>query len=311
MNDDQYTIESGFLKVGNGHTLYFHRWGNKNKDPIFFLHGGPGGRCSDKNKLQFDPERHQVIFHDQRGSGQSTPFATIKDNTTQHLVSDIEQLRNHFSFHKINLVGHSWGSTLALLYAIQFPENIQKMLISGIFTGTQNEISYIQQGGLRTHYPDAWQKYIELVPMKHQDNTAAYYLEKMLHGSESEQKKFVARWNMLESSAVSIDSDFSLNEQQSSEYDEKARSLAIIEAHYFVHNCFIEKNFIVSNSSKLKRIEIVMVHGRYDHVCPPDTAYELAEKIGNNCHLHIVPAAHAKEAALREVQRAYAWSFLG
>lgn len=184
------------------------------------------------------------------------------------------------------------------------------MLISGIFTGTKDEIDYIQQGGQRTHYPDAWEDYIALVPEDQRNDTGKYYLDKMQNGTPGEIKEYVVAWNRLESSGFSIDSDYSYTSLSSRKYEDIDRAVAILEAFYFVNNCFIENMYILKNATKLSKIPIVMIHGRFDHVCPLDKAYELNKKLGSNCRLHIVPNAHAREGALREVQRAYAWSFL-
>lgn len=308
MNEDEFTIDSGFLTVSDGHKIYYQRWGNPKSKPIFFLHGGPGSGCKDKYKINFDPKKHQVVFHDQRGSGKSTPFASTKNNTTQDLVEDIEKLRKKFDFGRIQLTGGSWGSFLAFAYSINYSENVSKILVSGIFTGNKSELDYIQQGGLKTHYPDAWQQYIEVVPENQRHNTSKFYLNKMLH--DKNKMDYVKRWVLLESSALSIDSDFTKDKLGTNDYDENSMALALLEAHYFVNNCFVEDNFIKNNADKLRKIPIVMVHGRYDHVCPPQTAFELAATIGSACHLQLVPASHSNEGSLREAVRAYCWSFL-
>lgn len=310
MKDDTHTIESGHLAVGDGHKIYYQRWGNPKGKPIFFLHGGPGSGCKDKYKLTFDPAKHHVIFHDQRGSGQSTPFASLENNTSHDLVDDIEKLRKKFNFNSIQLLGHSWGSTLAMLYAISYSERVERMLLSGIFNGTREEINYIQQGGARTHYPEGWNDYISLVPEENRDDTASYYLDKMCNGTQEEIEKHVISWNRWETSAMSIDSDYPSVYLSSLEYEDSARSLAILEAHYFVNDCFIDDEYILRSARNIS-IPTVIIHGRYDHVCTPENAYKLAKAIGDSCHLHFVPNSHARESALREVQKAYAWSFLG
>ncbi len=159
MNDDEYTLESGLLDVGDGHQIYYQRWGNPNAKPIFYLHGGPGSGSRDKYKALFDPVKHQVIFHDQRGSGQSTPFGSTENNTTQKLIEDIEKLREKFGFDKFQIIGGSWGSTLGLAYAIEHPDKVEKILLWGIYAGTKVETDYIVQGGLKTHYPESWQHF--------------------------------------------------------------------------------------------------------------------------------------------------------
>ncbi len=311
MNDDSYTIKSGHLDVGDGHKIYYQQWGNHKAEPIFFLHGGPGSGCKDKYKLTFDPKKHHVIFHDQRGSGLSTPFAAVDNNTTNNLVKDIETLRNHFKFSRISLSGGSWGSFLALVYAVSYPENVEKMLLRGIFTGTKAELDHIQQGGIAKHYPEAWQQYIELVPKNKQNDTSSYYFDKLLNGTDEEKREHTKRWVLLEASAMSIDDNYPAMVLSTESYDEQTTALAILEAHYFTNNCFKSDDFLYVNASKLKDIPIVFVHGRFDHVCPPESAYSLAKRIGENCHLHYVPAGHGNDPALRETFRAYAWSFLG
>jgi len=310
MNDDKYTIKSGFLDVGDGHKIYNQQWGNKDCSPIFYLHGGPGGGCKNKNKAFFDPKIHNVVFYDQRGSGLSTPFGSIKNNTTDDLVEDIEKLRKHLGFSKIKLIGGSWGSTLGLCYALKYPDNVDKVLLWGIFTGTKTEADYIQQGGLKTHFPDAWEEYISIVPQKNRSDTVSYYMDKFINGTPAEIAEHVRRWVMLESSAVSIDADVSETLVKTDGNDPNSQTLAILEAHYFINNCFLIENYISENAKKLNKIPIIFVQGRFDHVTPPETAFKLAQNIGDNCHLHFVPTSHAREGAMREVIKAYTWSWL-
>ena len=312
MNDDKYIIKSGLLDVGDSHKIYFQQWGNVKLEPIFFLHGGPGGACKDAYKLNFDPELHHVIFHDQRGCGKSIPFGELKNNTTQDLVEDINKIAKHLKLDnkKITLYGGSWGSALALTYAVTHPENVEKMLIYGVYTGTKKETDYIQQGGLKTHFPESWENYISIVPEKNRENTVKYYYEKMQDKDKEVADEHIRRWNTNESSAMSIDPDLPSIKLSNNEVDDKARSIAIIECHYFINKCFMPENFILKNASKLSEIPIIIVQGRHDHVCPPETAYNLSKAIGSNCYLHITPGSHAREGAFREVIRAYTWSWL-
>jgi proline iminopeptidase len=310
MNTDEHTIKSGMLPVGDGHTLWWQEWGAKSaKIPIVFLHGGPGGNCKDKNKLNFDPTLQRVIFFDQRGSGQSTPFGSIQHNTTQHLVADIHTLLQHLGEEKVMITGGSWGSTLALAYACAFPKTVVKMLLGGIFLGTKKETDYIVQGGLATHYPESWQQFIELVPEEYAHNTAAYYLKKFL-SDDADVMEYVRRWCLLEDSALSLDSDYKKVHMNSFEVDERSRTLATIEANYFVNNNFLPDDYLLVNSSALQHIPIVLLQGRQDHVCPPEAAYTLASALGSNTRLHIVPGGHANELVLREVLRAYSYAYL-
>lgn len=310
MNDDQYTIESGHLDVGDGHKIYYQRWGNPDAVPTFYLHGGPGGAGKDKHKLAYDPSKSHIVFHDQRGCGNSTPFSSTENNTTDDLIGDIEKLRMKLGFEKIQLTGGSWGSFLALCFAITYPDKVHKMLLRGIFTGTKAELDYIQQGGLATHYPEAWQQYIDLVPSDRRDNTVGYYLEILKGDNEKDREEHMRRWVLLESAAMTIDDDYAAAEQKTDKFDESTLALALLEAHYFVNNCFKADEFVYDGAVKLQHIPIVFVHGRFDHVCPPANAYKLADNIGDSCKLHIVPSGHGNDPALREAFRAYAWAFL-
>jgi proline iminopeptidase len=310
MNTDKFTIASGHLDVGDGHKIWWHQWGNPKSSPIFVLHGGPGGGSKDKYKLNFDPTTQQVVFHDQRGSGQSTPFGSIEHNTTQYLIADIEKLRVMLGYKKIMLAGGSWGSFLGFAYTIMHPDSVTKMLLGGIYLGTKAETDYIQQGGSKTHYPEAWEQYIQVVPQDQRHNSVAFYLDKFRQNTP-ETQDYVRRWCLNEGTLMSIDSDYKRDEQQSYEYDESDRTPAMLEAHYFINNCFVEDNYIFNNAFVLKDIPIVLMQGRHDHVCPPQTAYKITAAIGPNCHLHIMPGGHANEFVTREVLRAYSFAFLG
>lgn len=312
MNDDEYTIESGFLDVGDGHKIYYQRWGNINAKPIFYLHGGPGSGSKDAYKLNFNPDKQQVIFHDQRGCGKSQPFGKLEYNNTQELIEDINKLQKHLKLlnEKIILYGGSWGSCLALAYSVTHPNRVSKLLIYGVYTGTRSETNYIQQGGLATHFPESWQQYIEVVPENMRKNTVKYYYEQIQNKDQKIADDHIRRWNVNEDSAVSIDPDLPAIEQSSAEIDDKARSVALIEAHYFVNDCFMPENYIYKNAKKLSKIPTIIVQGRHDHVCPPETAYKLSKAIGENCHLQITSGSHAREGAFRDVIKAYTWSFL-
>jgi proline iminopeptidase len=310
MNEDQYTIKSGHIDVGNGHKIYYQEWGNPTATPIFFLHGGPGGGCSDKHKNYFDPLSQHIVFHDQRGSGRSTPTGSREHNTTDDLVDDIDRVRAHLGIQgPHNFFGGSWGSCLALVYAIRHPHNVEKMVLRGIYTGTKTETDYIQQGGMSLYAPETWAQYIEVVPEQDRGNTVEYYYRKMQDSDASIADDHIRRWVNNENAGAEIDSDVLSIIRTNAPLDDSTRSVALLEAHYFMNDCFLPENYIIDNAHALQHIEIVMVQGRHDHVCPPETAYKLAEKIGPSCRLHIVPGGHSgSEATMREVLRAYAWS---
>ncbi len=312
MNTDDYTLDQGFLKTPDGHEIYWQDWGNKDAEhPVLFLHGGPGDGCKDRHKLFFDPAHHRVIFHDQRGSGKSTPFGSLRHNTTDHLVQDIALLKRHRGITgKISLFGGSWGSALAFAAAIANPQNVHKMLLSGIYLGTKAETDYIQQGGVALYFPESWQQYADQVPVAQQSDTVGYYMTKMQSSDPAVADEHTRRWIRNEAAMMHLDPDWSKLQQDTSELTDADRNSALIEAHYFKYDCFMPDGFIMDNTDVLAEIPIVMVQGRYDHVCPPATAYNLAKKLGKKCHLQIVNANHAIEGSSKAVLRAYAWAWL-
>lgn len=300
------------LELSHGHSMWYMEWGNKQAAvPVIVLHGGPGSESKESAKAIFDPAVHRVIFYDQRGCGKSKPSADLAHNTTDLLIEDLEALRLHLKEDNVMLAGGSWGSTLALLYAIMHPKNVKRMLLNGIFLGTKQEYNYSRQGLIKTHFPEAWGQYVEIVPESQKDDTVTYYYHKFLNAKGKELNEHVKRWTLLESAAASIDGDYFKDELATDGGDEKNHQMATIEAHYFAHDSFLPDNYIMEHLSNLKKIPIVLVQGRHDLVCPAENAYWLAKKLGNKCHLHMTPGSHKKEMALREVVRAYAWAFLG
>lgn len=307
---NEHIIRSGRLDAGDGHKLYWVDWGNENITvPIFYLHGGPGEGFDEEDFAKFDPARHRVVFHDQRGSSRSTPFASLENNTTQDLVTDITKLREHLEFDSVNLYGVSWGSTLALLYAIEKPEAINKMLIGSVFLGRKSDSDYYLGGQAGVHFPEAWQRFIENVPKEKRDDIGAYYYEKLRSNNESERKHFAKEWMLYESSILRL--DYVPAKLESGLKDFAAESLAYLEAHYIFNACFIEDDFILKNAARIRHIPTVIVHGRYDFICSPSAAYELKQALGDNTILHMTAAGHSTgETTQREVVKAYINTFL-
>lgn len=303
--EDEHIIRSGNLAVGNGHAIYWVDWGNKRiQNPIFYLHGGPGGGFDANDFLRFDPKQHRVVFHDQRGSGRSTPFASITHNTTQDLLSDITKLKEHLGFNKISLYGISWGSTLSLLYAIEHPKSVETMLIGGIFLARKADEAFYLHGKIATHFPEAWERFIATAPKDKQGAIAKYYKEKLFSGKVSERKQFAKEWMLYESALLRLDYQPQKLEQQLKDF--AAESLAYLEAHYLLNDCFIAENFILDNARKLRDLPIVIVQGRYDFICMPAAAYELKQALGDNAILHFVASGHASsDMVQREIIRAY------
>jgi proline iminopeptidase len=302
--EDDNIIRSGRLDVGDGHELYWVDWGNKDvENPIFYLHGGPGGGFDDKDFTRFNPETQRVVFHDQRGSGRSTPFASTEHNTSQDLVEDIVKLRNELGFDKISLYGFSWGSTLALLYAINNPETVEKMLIGGIFLARKADNEFYLNGRIASHFPEVWDRFTTIVPENKRSNVSEYYKQKLESNDEDERKKFAKEWMAYESAILKL--DYVPERIDRDLKDFASESLSYLEAHYILKDCFIEENYIINNADKLRGIEIVIVHGRYDFICMPSAAYDLS-KVLDNAILHFVVSGHStNDVVQRSVVRAY------
>jgi len=277
MTPDEFTNQELMLPVGHGHELYVFDWGNKTaKTPIIFLHGGPGGGVKDKYKNSFDPVAQRVIFFDQRGCGKSTPHGSLANNTTADLVEDIEKIADKLKLDKFIVTGGSWGSCLALAYALKYPERIKAMVLRGIFTGSQAEIDYIDQGHFAAYFPDVWDAYLDATPAKYRDDPSAYHTPRILGDDEQAMKESAYAYGNLEASVLSLD-----DRHTPPPLEDFDPTLARLEVHYMANRCFMPDRFIMDNTHKLK-MPIYLIQGRYDMVCPPVTAYELNEKLPNS-----------------------------
>ncbi len=282
----------GALETGDGHSLYWETCGNPNGKPALFLHGGPGGGCSTDNRRLFDPDAYRIVLFDQRGAGRSRPLGSLENNTTQHLVSDIELLRTHLGVERWQVVlGGSWGATLALSYAQAHPHVVKALVLRGVFTARQREIDWLYGDGARHLYPEAHAAFLNhLAPDERGDVIGAYY-QRLTCGDDTIELAAAAAWCGYESKLLTLlprGAPFSGNPATP-----HARALARIEAHFFAHHTFIEEGQILARAHRLHDIPAVIVQGRYDVVTPPVTAWELHEAWPMS-HLEIVPdAGHA------------------
>ncbi len=277
MNPDEYTLNETYLEVGDGHKLYLQEWGNSEaKHPIIFLHGGPGSQAKNHHKSFFDPVKHRVIFYDQRGAGKSLPAGQLKNNTTNHLIEDIEKIAGHFNLNQLILVGGSWGSCLALAYALKHPDRIKAMVLNGIFTGSSEEIDWLKKGVFKSFYPDIWEKYLNATPNEHHSNPTGYHFDQILNGNPSQSKISAYEYSSLEAAVMSLDDRFTPEDFES--FDPAGIRLAV---HYLSQTCFMPDRHILNNAEKLK-MPIWLVQGRYDTVCPPQIAFELNQKLPNS-----------------------------
>ena len=292
--DELEPFDSGKLKVSAVHELYYEQCGNPQGKPVVFLHGGPGAGLVPDYRRFFDPEAYRIILFDQRGAGRSVPHACLDDNTTWHLVNDIEQLREHFGVEQWLVFGGSWGSTLALAYAETHPERVRGLVLRGIFLGRPNEIRWLYQDsqGASAIFPDGWEKFTGIIPEAERTDMIGAYHRRLTASDESIRMEAARAWSIWESSALKLLPDQKMIDDFSA--PETAIALARIECHYFMNNCFFETdNYLLEHVDRIRHIPAVIVHGRYDVICPLTNAWDL-HRAWPEATLTIVPdAGHA------------------
>ena len=267
-------FNSGFLQVSDIHELYFEECGNPAGKPVVFLHGGPGAGSNAAVRRFFDPARYRIVIFDQRGSGRSRPHASLEDNTTWHLVADIEQLRQHLTINCWQVFGGSWGSALALAYAQTHPEVVTELVLRGIFMLRPQELRWFYQEGASRLFPDYWLDFIAPVPADERDDYIAAHYRRLTGDDQAAMMASARAWSVWEGVTSNLlVSEAAVGRFQS---DEFALALARIEAHYFVNHGFLESpDQLLENIHRIRSIPAVIVQGRYDVVCPAETAWEL------------------------------------
>ena len=277
-------FHSGFLSVSEKHTLYYEEVGNPKGKPVIFLHGGPGGSIRPKSRTYFDPAFYHIILFDQRGTGKSTPKLELHENTTMHLVDDIEKLRKFLGIENWLVFGGSWGSTLALMYAIHYPQLVNGLILRGIFLGRQKELRWLYQDGACRLRPQQWQDFIAPIPIEEQDNLLQAYYRRLVSGTEEDKIRYAKKWNAWEDANAfhlpqpEVDQKDLLSDEARYEADRSELALALIETHYFMNHCFFDdENYIMKQLEKIYAIPCQIVQGQYDTVCPPQTAWELKQ----------------------------------
>lgn len=291
------------LDVGDGHTLYIQDWGNPDAaHPIIFLHGGPGGQVKDKHKITFNPKTQRVVFFDQRGCGKSTPYGSIENNTTNKLIADISKIADSLGIKSFVLRGSSWGSALALAYALAHPNRVQAVVLGGVFTASKNEIGWLDQGKFRMFFPEVWQTYLDRTPAEHRDDPSKYHFDKVINGNAKEQKLSGYAYESLEASVIKLD-----DQHTDEEFETYDPAGIRIEMHYMANECFLPERHILDNASKLA-MPVYIVQGRYDIVCPPQTAYELHTNLPNST-LYWTLSGHKHEHEDHNIFRSILASF--
>ena len=265
---------TGRLAVDGRHSLYFEECGNPDGKPAVFLHGGPGAGCNANMRRFHDPEAYRIILFDQRGSGRSTPHADLTDNTTWDLVADIEKLRAHLGIERWQVFGGSWGSTLALAYAQTHPQRVTELLLRGIFMLRRWELEWFYQGGAHRLFPEAWQPYRDLIPEDERGDFIKAYHRRLTSDDEAVRLAAAKAWSVWEGATSTLIPEPAVID--GFEDPHFALSFARIENHYFVNRGFFEvDDQLLRDARKIRHIPGVIVHGRYDVVCPVQNAVDL------------------------------------
>ena len=265
---------SGRLDVGDGHCLYFEESGNPNGKPAVFVHGGPGSGTEPRQRRFFDPARYRIVLFDQRGAGKSTPFASLEHNTTWHLVADLEKLREHLGLEQWLVFGGSWGSTLALAYAQTHPTRVTELVLRGIFLVRKWEIDWFYQGGCSALFPDAWEDFLRPIPQGERDDLVKAYYRRLTSDDRAVRLQAARAWSVWEGRTSYLVQNASMVEKHDQE--NFANAFARIECHYFIHGCWLEGDkALLKNVGRIRHIPAVIVQGRYDVVCPMESAWAL------------------------------------
>lgn len=278
------------IDMGDGHRIYVEQSGHPGGEPVIVFHGGPGGGCSPAMRRYFDPAHYRVVLFDQRGCGRSRPHASVADNTTWHLVADTEVIRETLGIDRFTAFGGSWGATLALIYAISHPERVKRLVLRGVFLSTQAELDWFYGGGAGGFFPDLWSRFVEVIPEDERGNLIAAYHRRLFSGNYTEEARFGRIWANWENALASVHVDGPLGESPS----DYARAFARLENHYFFNAGFLDGDgWILRNRDRIADIPATIVQGRLDMICPPVTAWKLAEG-WKTCDLRLVPlAGHA------------------
>ena len=263
------------LEVADNHDLYVEESGSPEGIPVIFIHGGPGAGCDSDHRRFFDPEKYRIVLFDQRGCGRSLPHASLEDNTSDYLVSDMEAIRVSLDIDQWMLFGGSWGSTLALLYAEAYPARVLAMIIRGIFLGRQKDYDWLYKEGASLVYPDYWEDFQNHIPEDERDNLIDAYYKRLTGSNELARMAAAKAWALWEARIATIHTNHKILEHFTDPH--VALAIARIEAHYFVNNCFIEDLQILNNIEKIKDIPGIIVHGRYDMICTLDNAHTLQQ----------------------------------
>lgn len=278
------------MDMGDGHQIYVEQCGNPNGLPVVVFHGGPGGGCSPAMRRFFNPQFYRVVLFDQRGCGRSRPHASVENNTTWHLVADAEKIRETLGIDRWIVFGGSWGATLSLLYAQAHPERAMRLVLRGVFLMTKAELNWFYGGGAGQFWPEPWDRFASLIPEEERGDLIEAYHRRLFSGDRSVEVKFGRAWAAWENALASIQSNGSGGESP----PDYARAFSRLENHYFRNLGFLEQDGqIIQQMDRIAHIPGVIVQGRYDMICPPHSAYRLAESWPNADLRMVRNAGHA------------------
>ncbi|MBI5272788.1 MAG: prolyl aminopeptidase [Chlamydiia bacterium] len=283
---------TGYLDVGSGHSLYWEESGRPDGLPALFLHGGPGSGTEPSHRCYFDPTVYRIVLMDQRGAGKSRPHANLDNNTTWDLVEDLECLREHLHIERWLVFGGSWGSTLALAYAETHPKRVRALIVRGIFLARKKEIDWFYQFGAHHIFTDAWEKFLELIPVHERKDLVSAYYARLTAKDQAIRQEAAKAWSGWEAATLKLIFDPAL--YQHFTRNEHADALARIECHYFLNRSFFKTdNWLIEHASALAPVPGVIIQGRYDIICPFESAWEL-HKAWPEAKFEIIPdAGHA------------------
>ncbi|QDQ26941.1 prolyl aminopeptidase [Chitinimonas arctica] len=263
---------SGMLPLDAVHTMYWEESGNPNGVPVLFLHGGPGSGASPKHRQFFDPDFYRIVIFDQRGAGRSTPVGEMGANTTQHLIADIELLREMLGISQWMVFGGSWGSTLALAYGEAHPERCLAFVLRGIFLCRSWEIDWFMRG-MRQFFPEAWSRFADYLPADERDDLLGNYHKRLNDGDRAVHMPAARIWSVYEGECATLFPDPAVQANYGN--DNVALGVGRIEAHYFVNRIFLPENALLANVGRISHLPMITIQGRYDVLCPPLSAWEL------------------------------------
>lgn len=281
--------ERRMLDVGQGHVIYVEESGNPAGVPVVVLHGGPGGGSSPMMRRFFDPRHYRIVLFDQRGCGRSRPHASVEDNTTQHLIADIEAIRRTLGIGRWIVFGGSWGATLGLAYAQEHPATVAWLVLRGVFMGTRAELDWFYGGGAGRFYPDLWARFSEAIPEAERDDLIAAYRRRLFSGNFAQETRFARLWSDWENALATVETR--LYAEAPVDY---ARAFARLENHYFSNDCFLAQDGqLLSDLWRMTGVRGTIVQGQFDMICPPVTAFTL-HRAWTGSTLRMVPmAGHA------------------